>query len=159
MTRGSKALMVMVVTICGLWGCARGPAGGVAAQAERLSALEAKCAKFEEDYRSVAMARDQAKKAVVALEREKTQFLKELALQQEVIKERDELRKQIESRTNERDLLQARCDRMKKGIQHLLGQDDAMAATTTKDSSLSTNPVVPTATSARENRVSIGGKL
>ena len=31
-------------------------------------------------------------------------------------------------RTNERDLMQARCEKMKKGLQALLGQDDALAA-------------------------------
>lgn len=125
MTRASKVMIVMVVAAGGLWGCAQGPASG-AATAERLRALEAKCAKFEEDYRAVAAARDTAKKAVAALEQEKGQLQKELALKDAIVQERDELRKQFESRTGERDLLQARCERLKKGIQTLLGQDDAM---------------------------------
>jgi lysyl-tRNA synthetase class I len=127
MTRFTKATIVMVVTACGLWGCAQGPAGS-AAQAERLRALEAKCAKYEEDYRAVAAARDQAKKLVVSLEHEKAQFQKELALKQDIEKESAELHKQIDARTGERDILQARCDRLKKGIQNLLGQDEGPTA-------------------------------
>ena len=45
-----------------------------------------------------------------------------------VAKERDDLRQQIDSRTGERDQLQARCDKLKKGLQTLLGQDDALSA-------------------------------
>jgi hypothetical protein len=40
-------------------------------------------------------------------------------------KERDELRQQIETRTTERDFLHGRCERLKKGLQDLLGQDAA----------------------------------
>jgi chromosome segregation ATPase len=126
MTRFSKSMIVMVVTACGLWGCARGPAGS-AAQAERLRALEAKCAKYEDDYRSVAEARDQAKRAVAGLQQERSRLQKELTLKQEAEKERDELRKLVEARAGERDQLQARCDRLKKGIQNLIGQDEGAA--------------------------------
>jgi hypothetical protein len=155
MTRFSKATIVMVVTACGLWGCAQGPAGS-AAQAERLRALEAKCAKYEEDYRAVAAARDQAKKAAAGFEQEKVRFQKELALKQDIEKERDELRKQIEARVGERDVLQARCDRLKKGIQNLLGQDEGGNSPTASGPALQ---ATPTATSASESQPSGGGKL
>jgi hypothetical protein len=147
MTRFSKATIVMVVTACGLWGCAQGPAGS-AAQAERLRALEAKCAKYEEDYRAVASARDQAKKNLAGLEQEKARLLKELALKLEVEKEREGFRKQVETRTTERDLLQARCDRLKKGIQNLLGQDDGPTA-----------GLSPAAANVTDSQPSGGGKL
>ena len=45
-----------------------------------------------------------------------------------VAKERDDLRTQLDARTGERDTLQTRCEKMKKGLQTLLGQDDALAA-------------------------------
>lgn len=147
MTRCSKATIVMVVTACGLWGCAQGPAGS-AAQAERLRALEAKCAKYEEDYRAVAAARDQVRKS---LDQEKARAREELAHKQDAERERDELRKQIETRTGERDQLQARCDRLKKGIQNLLGQDDGAPA-------VSNAPPTPAAASATEPPPG-GGKL
>lgn len=126
MTRGGKVLSVMLVALLGLWGCARGPVGQSATQAERLHAMESKCNKLEDDYRSVAGARDQARKQVAALEAERAKLQKELADKQVVLKERDALRQQVSLRTGERDNLQLRCDRLKKGLQSLLGQDDAM---------------------------------
>jgi hypothetical protein len=156
MTRFSKATIVMVVTACGLWGCAQGPAGS-AAQAERLRALEAKCSKYEEDYRAVAAARDQAKKIAAGLEQEKVRFQKELALKQDLEREREELRKQIEARVTERDVLQARCDRMKKGIQNLLGQDDGTSTPTASGPSLSTTPAAASVSDSQP--AGGGGKL
>jgi septal ring factor EnvC (AmiA/AmiB activator) len=133
MTRSGKALSVMLVTLVGLWGCARGPVGQ-SAQAERIRSLESKCARLEDDYRAVASARDQARKQLAALETEKANLV---ADKQTVAKERDSLRQQIATRTNERDNLKVRCERMKKGLQELLGQDDALLPT----------PAAPTATS------------
>jgi hypothetical protein len=124
MTRGGKVLSVMLVVMMGLWGCARGPVGQ-SPQTERIHSLESKCSKLEDDYRSVASARDQARKQVAALEAERTRLQKDLVEKQAVIKERDSLRQQVLSRTSERDNLQMRCDRLKKGLQSLLGQDDA----------------------------------
>lgn len=156
MTRFSKSMIVMVVTACGLWGCARGPAGS-AAQAERLRALEAKCTKYEEDYRAVADARDQAKKTVASLLKEKTRIEKELSARQDAEKERDELRKQLDARAGERDQLQARCDRLKKGIQNLLGQDEGVNAPGTNGPALSTP--APAAASVTDGQPAAGGKL
>lgn len=142
MTRGSKALSVMLVVLLGLWGCARGPSGS-SSQAERIRSLESKCTKLESDYRSVAGARDQARKQVAALETERTRLQKELADKQIVLKERDALRQQVSTRTNERDNLRQRCDRLKKGLQELLGQDDAMLPTPAAPASAShNNPLV-----------------
>jgi hypothetical protein len=154
MTRFSKATIVMVVAASGLWGCAQGPAGS-AAQAERLRALEAKCAKYEEDYRAVASARDSAKKAAANLEQEKSRIQKQLALKQDVEKERDELRRQVEARITERDVLQARCDRLKKGIQNLLGQDES-GTTGASGPPLSTTPAAASVSDAQSPG---GGKL
>jgi DNA repair exonuclease SbcCD ATPase subunit len=149
MTRFSKSLIVMVVTACGLWGCARGPAGS-AAQAERLRALEAKCAKYEEDYRAVADARDQAKRAVTGLQQERSRLQKELTLKQETEKERDDLRKQLEARAGERDQLQARCDRLKKGIQNLIGQDEGAAPGASGPSLTNTAPAAANVTDGQQ---------
>ena len=136
MVRGSKVLIVFVVATLGVWGCAQGNSSS-SGQAERIHSLEGKCAKLEEDYRAAATVRDQARKKVTALEEERAQLQNDLEAQRKqlqieqqaaklVLKERDELRLGIESRTSERDLFQARCDKLKKGLQSLLGQDDAM---------------------------------
>jgi chromosome segregation ATPase len=124
--RGSNVMIVVVVAVLGLWGCARGPGSHSSGQAERVRALEGKCVKLEEDYKAVAGARDQARRRVANLEEEHARLQKHLDALQVVVRERDQLRQQMESRTNERDTLQLRCDRLKKGLQNLLGQDDAM---------------------------------
>jgi chromosome segregation ATPase len=104
--------------------------------------LETKCSKLEEDYRSVAGARDQARKQVAALEAERARLQKDVA---QNVKERDALRQQMVTRTSERDNLQMRCDRMKKGLQSLLGQDDAMLPVPAPTSTSSnTSPILPT---------------
>jgi chromosome segregation ATPase len=126
MSRGGKMLSVLVVVVLGAWGCARGPSNHTVAQAERIRSLEGKCAKLEEDYRAVAGARDQARKKASSLEEDVAHLQQELAGYKAVLKERDALRHQVEARTNERDGLQLRCDRLKKGLQNLIGQDDAM---------------------------------
>jgi len=136
MTRGGKAFSVMLVVFLGLWGCARGPVGQ-SAQAERIRSLETKCVRLEDDYRAVAAARDQARKQLAALESEKANLQKELADKRAVVKERDSLRQQVVTRTSERDTLRLRCERLKKGLQELLGQDDALLPA----------PAAPTATS------------
>jgi uncharacterized coiled-coil DUF342 family protein len=114
---------------------------GQSAQTDRIHSLETKCSKLEDDYRSVAGARDQARKQVAALESERARLRKELADKQAILKERDSLRQQIATRTNERDNLQQRCDRMKKGLQNLLGQDDAMLPSANAPTATSSNAV------------------
>jgi predicted RNase H-like nuclease (RuvC/YqgF family) len=145
MSRGNQMLSVMLVVILGLWGCARQPVGS-SAHSERIHSLESKCAKLEDDYRSVASARDQARKQAATLESERVRLQTELAEKQAIVKERDELRQQIAARTGERDNLQQRCDRLKKGLQTLLGQDEggpaAPAAPTA--ASTSSSPSLPT---------------
>ena len=117
MTGTSKVLVILLVATLGVWGCAQGPANH-SAQGEKIRNLESKCAKLEEDYRAVAAARDQARKRATTLEAER----------QATACERDELRVQVKARTGERDTLQGRCDRLKKGLQNLLGEDDAALA-------------------------------
>jgi hypothetical protein len=128
MTRSDKIWAVVLVAALGVWGCAKGPANHYATQAERIRSLETKCGKLEDDYKAVAAARDQAKRRVAALEEDNTRLEKELADHKAVVKERDGLKQLVDTRTGERDLLQMRCDRIRKGIQSLIGQDDAMIA-------------------------------
>ena len=136
MHRTGKMFIVLLVTAVGLWGCSQATSGQASAQADRIKALESKVGKLEDDFESTAAAQS-ARKRVAALEEEHAQMEEQQAQMQKdieagklVAKERDELRQQMESRTGERDLLQTRCDKLKAGLQTLLGQDDAMAAPT-----------------------------
>ncbi|HBI45324.1 MAG TPA: hypothetical protein DDY78_21100 [Planctomycetales bacterium] len=133
MNHNGKSMIVLFAAAVGLWGCSQGPSQS-AVQAERIKALETKCAKLEDDYKAAAAARDQARKKVSTLEEERAQIDEQTtAMQKEieagklVVKERNSLRQQMEARTNERDMLQTRCEKMKKGLQSLLGQDDALS--------------------------------
>ena len=92
MTRANKALVVMVIGVLGLWGCAQGPTSGSSASLERIRALESKCTKLEDDYRAVASARDQLRKKITAAEEERARLQQELTIRQGVMKERDELK-------------------------------------------------------------------
>src|SRR4051812_214040 len=56
--------VVLAVTVC-IWGCARKPTDD---NAERVRTLEARSVKLQQDYRTVAQARDKARKDVAALE-------------------------------------------------------------------------------------------
>jgi chromosome segregation ATPase len=116
---------VILVAALGAWGCAQGTTGHDATHAERLRQVEAKCAKLEDDYRSLSAACEQAKRRMAALAADNSRLEKELVSR---TRELETARKEAEGRTSERDSLQARCDRLKKGIQALLGQDDAMLA-------------------------------
>ncbi len=143
MSRSDKLWVVFLVAALGAWGCARGTAGHDPAQAERLRQVEAKCAKLEADYRTLAGACEQAKRRVAALEEDNGRLQKEVVHHQAVVKERDALKKEVETRTSERDAAQARCDRLKKGIQALLGQDDAMLGAPTAVTPVTAVPVGP----------------
>ncbi len=133
MNRAGKLWMVLLVAAVGLWGCNQA-ASGANGQADKIKALQDKCVRLEDDFKSAATARDQARKQLTALQDEHDQMEEQLAaLQKEVeagkavAKERDDLRQQLDARTGERDTLQTRCDKMKKGLQSLLGQDDALS--------------------------------
>jgi hypothetical protein len=152
MKSAGKIVVLLVVFTLGLWGCARSP-GERAGQSERVRSLEGRCAKLEQDYRTVARARDQARKDKAAAEEEIARLKKELedkaAVLHErnelagrlkatvaerdglrnqvkaVLAERDDLQQQITARVGERDSLAARVERFRKGLQQVLAQDDA----------------------------------
>jgi chromosome segregation ATPase len=120
MTRANKALVVMVIGVLGLWGCAQGPASNSSATLERIKALESKCTKLEDDYRAVASARDQLRKRLAAAEEERAHVQQELNVQQGVIKERDELKTQLAASQNQ-------FEQFRKNLKSLLGQAETAA--------------------------------
>ncbi|HEV3235607.1 MAG TPA: hypothetical protein VGZ25_01380 [Gemmataceae bacterium] len=113
MSRASKAFVVLMMGLMGLWGCAQGPASGPTA--ERIRSLESKCAKMEDDYKAAIEARDVAKKKQSNLESEKKRLLDDLNEQIRMAKER----------TTERDGIQSQYDQFRSNIRNLLGQAEA----------------------------------
>jgi septal ring factor EnvC (AmiA/AmiB activator) len=138
MTRANKALVVLVVAVSGLWGCAQQPGG---ATAERLKSLEGKLSKLEDDYRVVTTARDQVRKKLADLEEERSKLRQDLdQAQQSLTKEREDLKQQLTARTTERDAVQAQFESFRKGVRTLLNQADTASGT------LATPPAVSNST-------------
>jgi len=137
--RDIKTMLWMAVFfLAGVWGCSRNP-GLSTAQMERLKVLEAKCAKLEEDQLTVAEARDAARQRLATAESEINGLKNQVAVLQEVRKERD--------------LLSTRVEKMKKGLEELMSTDTALAesarpASAREKTGKSPVPGVPAAGSA-----------
>src|SRR5262245_32450736 len=100
MTRAHKALVIAVVAVFGLWGCAQESGKPAAGGGDRIKALEAKCSKLETDCRKVTEARDAALQQLSKIEQERAQ---DAQTQQEIARERDALKEKMSARTAERD--------------------------------------------------------
>jgi hypothetical protein len=129
MSQGNKFLLLLVIGCLGLWGCSQGPANGSAS--ERMRALETKLARLEDDFQASLTAREQLRKKLNAAEVERVQLSQKVDQLQIVVKERDELRRQVVVRTTERDTAQAQLDHLRKGIRTLLGQVEVSAGMVT----------------------------
>ena len=113
MTRYHKALGVFLVTLFGIWGCARGPATTPGnANNDKVKALEAKTAKLEEDLKNSLALKDQIRKKLSDSEDAQNQ------LQQEI-------ERLVKIRTSERDQVQTQYEGFRKNIKELLGQAEA----------------------------------
>ena len=66
MTRIHKVVLVTVLTVVGVWGCAKSPQPG--ASADRLKQLEARVAKLEADLRTVTADRDATRASLAGSE-------------------------------------------------------------------------------------------
>jgi chromosome segregation ATPase len=131
-----KIILVVLAVNVAVYGCSR-PAPGQGGKADRTSALEGRCAKLENDFRTVAQARDKARAELARLEEEAARLQKEVN-ERITAKERDELLAQLKeakdrgeelrqalvARTAERDKLQERAERLRKGLQSMLKQDE-----------------------------------
>ncbi|NBO92712.1 MAG: hypothetical protein EBV06_10455 [Planctomycetia bacterium] len=134
----------LVTFVCiSVWGCSK-PA--VSTTQERVRALESRCVQLEQDYRTVAQARDRARTDLAQAQEQlisltklqgelgdlKSKF-RAATTEGEMIRkmlaqrtqERDDLRQQMTVRMNEREVLITRCDKLRKGLQSLLSQDDS----------------------------------
>lgn len=123
MTRYHKALGVFLVSLFGIWGCARGSAsnGGTASN-DRIKALEAKTAKLEDDLKNTLALKDQIRKKLSDSEDAQTQLQQEIERLNSVVKERDVM---IKTRTTERDSVNTQYDVFRKNLKELLGQAEA----------------------------------
>ena len=108
--RHYKVLGFLLVTILGVYGCAKAP--GNPATAESNS--PAKVQKLEEDFRAAVAARDQFRQKFVAAE----QQLEQARAVNEALKN------EVKTRTGERDAVNVQFETFRKNLKDLLGNAD-----------------------------------
>jgi len=133
MSRAHKTLIIMLVALLGLWGCAEGnlPQQNTVMM-ERVKTLEGKISKLEEECKALTAARDQVRKKLAESEEQRIKHNQQAEQQQQqfaaVARERDEFRQQLSARTTEREALQSQFEQFRKGVRSLLIQADSAAA-------------------------------
>ena len=119
MTRTVKILLVLGLTVFGVWGCSKGSTGSTADKSHN----EAKVAKLEDELKSTAAARDTFRTKLAAIEEQlRTETARGVALQNE----RDVGLTNLKAKSLERDQVQTQFDSFRKNIKELLGQTEAV---------------------------------
>lgn len=133
MKSASTALIAfLALASLGLWGCSNQK---TTATNTKVKELEARYQKLEEDYRVVVAASETSRKKITQLERERSEQqqqiadLKQVAVERDnLIAEREDLRKAVKIRTDERDQVQGQLVQFGKDLQALVGRVEATAA-------------------------------
>jgi chromosome segregation ATPase len=125
MTRYHQALGVFLLSLLGLWGCARGSSSSSANSNDRIKALEAKTVKLEDDLKSTVVDNQQLRKKLGDCQDLQAHLRKEIDRLHLVVKERDELKVQLKTRTSERDQLQAKYEGFLRELDELSGRAKA----------------------------------
>ncbi len=126
MPRSYKALGFLLVTMLGLYGCAKAP---TEAPAKDTPATIAKVQKLEDDNRIAVISREQLRQKLAAAEEQHAKAQAQLTNQLEETRaraaaERDALKGEIKARTSERDALSAQFEAFRKHLKELLGSAD-----------------------------------
>jgi chromosome segregation ATPase len=133
MTRLFRGWIILLVGALCIWGCTQSSGTG-STKTEKVKSLEEKLAKLEDENKSVAVARDQLRKKLIETEEQKLKIQREFEEQQGAnVRERDDLKSQLASRTNERDSLQVQFDLMRKSLRNILSQADTISASFPKN--------------------------
>jgi hypothetical protein len=125
MQKASTALLLtMVISCLSLWGCSnqKNSATNV-----KIRELENRHAKLEEDYRVMLAANEAGRRKLVQLEAQRAELTHKIDELVAVVKERDELKTQLEIRTEERDSAQLQFAQFSKDLQNLASRASAAA--------------------------------
>ena len=117
-------LVILVLAPLGLWGCAQERNGASTAKVRDLTARNAK---LEEDYRSASNATEGLRKKLANADARRAELVQQVEQLQEAVRDREELRKTLTSRTNERDALHSQLVQFSKELQALAGRIEAAA--------------------------------
>ncbi len=142
MTRAHKSLIVMLVALVGIWGCSQGDSKGVSSRhLDRIKSLEAKCASLEQECQAALADRDQLKQRLGDVDKERAHLVTEVETGKAVVRERDDLKSLVTTRTSERDTYQGQLEELRKGIRTLLGRlDSALPPSDNSEQKTSSTP-------------------
>jgi chromosome segregation ATPase len=134
MTKASPLfLLIVFLGTVGLYGCTNQKTGTVNA---KIREMENRFAKLEEDYRTVVAAAESTKKKLAQVESQKAELAKEVdelrpvvGERDNLLKEREELRKQLVTRTGERDTFQSQLTQFRQDLQSLITRVDSAITT------------------------------
>jgi outer membrane murein-binding lipoprotein Lpp len=126
MQKASTALLVtMVISSLSLWGCTNQKNG---VTNTKIRELENRHAKLEEDYRVILAANEASRRKLAQLEAQRAELAQKVEDLQAVVKERDELKIEVISRTEERDQVQVQLLQFSKDLQNLASRASAAAS-------------------------------
>ncbi|QEL14381.1 coiled-coil domain-containing protein [Limnoglobus roseus] len=132
MIRTYKVLLIVGLTVFGVWGCGK---SGIATTGERETNT-AKVAKLEEELKATSAARDTFRQKLAQAEEQlRAEAARGLAIQ----KERDNLNVQLKEKGQEYKELLAQYDSFRKNLKDLIGQ--AEVAIAPKPQGVSATPV------------------
>jgi len=141
MTRSKKSIFFLLVVGVGIYGCAKNPSGSTSS--ENKSSQEAKAHRWEEDFKAAAAARDQYRQKLHLAEERQVEIQKQLEQERiNAANERDALKGELKTCTNERDSLHAQYDGFRKSLKDLLAQAESSMNPTVPN--IPTIPVIPT---------------
>lgn len=141
--RSINPTFIAVFLLCamGVWGCGQQKTGAIGA---KISELETRYAKLEEDYRVLQSNHDQHRKKLSqiegqrsALQQEKTELNNQL---DKLAAEHVTLRKQVLQRTQERDTAQTNLLQFGKELQALAGRIESAVNTNSPGSNATITP-------------------
>jgi septal ring factor EnvC (AmiA/AmiB activator) len=122
MPRSYKIIGFILVTLLGIYGCAKGPGS----TSKDSSSNSAKVQRLEDDYRAAVAARDQFRTQLAATEEQHAKVQTELErTRAAAAAERDALKGEVKARTAERDALLVQYETFRKNLKDLLGHADA----------------------------------
>ena len=127
MARSHKIFGFVLVTLLGVYGCAKGPGSSASSDG---SPTAAKVQKLEDDYRGAIAARDQFRQKLATAEEQAAKKQKQLETELQQTRtaaatERDTLKAEVKARTGERDALQTQYEGFRKTLRDMLGSAES----------------------------------
>lgn len=117
MIRTYKVLLIVGLTVFGIWGCGK--------SGTQEGSPSARIAKLEEELKAATAARDTFRQKLSDSE---TLHRAETAKVKELLKERDDLQGKLARKSEEQKELQAQYDGFRKNLKELIGQAEVALA-------------------------------